>query len=201
METKRNRPYEVSAGEDSSIKAEKEKRSHTENHFIFFFYVSFLSSIFYCYCQGDWDPKENRFISFECLFCLKAIRELYFAQFLRWNFLRFEKRIEHRIIVLSLHFSNYFHQNILADRGKQLYDSSKLIFICVLYAVICVTVSVEQLWWIHICIDVSNRRMYALQRKSLFYEAKINSCVGGKKKSGLKRQRKLDEGEDIDKKK
>lgn len=42
--------------------------------------------------------------------------------------------------------------------------------------------------------------MYALQRKSLFYEAKINSCVGGKKKSGLKRQRKLDEGEDIDKK-
>lgn len=53
METKRNRPYEVSAGEDSSIKAEKEKRSHTENHFFFFFYVSFLSSIFYCYCQGD----------------------------------------------------------------------------------------------------------------------------------------------------
>lgn len=49
-------------------------------------------------------------------------------------------------------------------------------------------------------IDVSNRRMYALQRKSLFYEAKINSCVGGEKKCGLKRQRKLDEGEDIDKK-
>lgn len=175
METKRNRPYEVSAVEDSSIKAEKEKRSHTEN-FFFFFYVSFLSSIFYCYCQGDWDPKENRFISFECLFCLKAIRELFFAQFLRWNFLCFEKRIEHRIIVLSLHFSNYFHQNIRADRKKQLYDSSKLIFICVLYAVICVTVNVEQLRWIHICIESITNISIKLNRKLMFLIAECMHC-------------------------